>query len=451
METDKHSSNLATPTIKNRLRGHSKAVFTVSDNDITIIGSKSAVKTIRYFEKNIRMSDNPKAIPIHPSQPRFVDSETQPCILYYIWNIDTQSFARKRIYIPKNIAPNNVKSYVEKVINQKNAEIKSGYVTYNKKTSADDFIKEAQEEKRITKQEFTIEEAFNNFIARKSMSLAVSSVKAYKGYLKWFFKFCQSRDLLNLPLKEFTIEKANLFFDEIFINNSIKAKTHNEIVSFVKTVFTYYHKKKVITDNPCVYELKMVESEESHYPLTLDQISTLKNHILNIAKDEQLWLFLNFCFYSFARPRIELRLLKVKDILETTIFITSQNAKKNKNRHVIISEQLELLIEKYRLRTYPQDYYLFTTDGVPGKQPTGHNYFYKANRKALIACGITDKDYDLYSWKHTGNIQAKIAGTSIYELQKQNGHESIQQTEKYLRKIGAISPQDKWKLKQPTI
>lgn len=35
------------------------------------------------------MVDNPKSIPIHPSEPRFVDSPTQPLVTYYIWNMTT--------------------------------------------------------------------------------------------------------------------------------------------------------------------------------------------------------------------------------------------------------------------------------------------------------------------------------------------------------------------------
>ncbi len=397
------------------------------------------------------MADNPKSIPIHPSPPRFVDSDTQPLVIYYIWNIDSQSFVRKRNLIPKTIPTNRIPKYAQELIKDITDKINKGFVAFNKKETATNFIKETQENKRLTKQEFTIKEGFENFISRKTISLSSSSVKAYKGYFKRFLSFCEKHNFTNLPIKDFSFEQANLFFDEIYLDTSIKAKTHNEVVSFVKSVFAYYQKKKVIVENPCVYELKIVESEESHYPLTMEQIRLMKEYILNVERDEQLWLFLNFCFYTFARPRLELRLLKVKDILEKTIYISVQNAKKNKSRHVIIGSQLESLISKYKLREYPKEYYVFSAGGSPGPETTGINYFYKKNRKALIACGLTDKDYGLYGWKHTGNIQAKIAGTSVYDLQKQNGHESIQQTETYLRKIGAISTNDNFKLKQPTI
>lgn len=445
------SSNLATPTNENRLGGTSKAVFLDFSPAENKNGSKKAVTFARYFDKNIRMSDNPKAIPIHPSPPRFVDSKTQPLVIYYIWNIDTQSFVRKRNLIPKNVPKNKIQHYANELIKAITADINKGFVAFNKKETATKFIKENQEANRISNKDFTLKEAFDNFIARKAMSLSPSSTKAYKGYLKWFLAFCEKHNFTNLPIKDFTTQQANIFFDEIYLTTSIGAKTHNEIVSFVKSVFGYYHKKKVIKENPCVYELKIVESEESHYPFTLDQIKLMKTHILEVLNDEQLWLFVNFCFYTFARPRIEIRLLKVKDILASTIYISAQHAKKNKSRHVIISEQLERLITKHQLRSYPQDFYIFSAGGTPGPKPTGLNYFYKKFKKVLVACDLTDKDYGLYGLKHTGNIQAKISGTSVYDLQKQNGHESIQQTENYLRKIGAISTTDQWKLKQPTI
>lgn len=396
-------------------------------------------------------SNNHRRIPIHHSQPRFVDSSTQPLVLYYIWNIDEQSFVRKRIIIPKDIQDQERQLYAEKLIEDVKLKISKGYAAFNSKESESKYIKVIEEENRLKNKEFTVKEAFDNYIKRKEHSLSVNSIKAYKGYVKWFYRFCDKYDYTNIMLKDFTFEKANLFFDEIFTEKSIKEKTHNEIVSFVNTVFSFYKRKKIIDENPCVHELKIVESEESHHPLTMNQIALMKEYILNNQKDEQFWLFINFCFYTFARPRIELRLLKVKNILNTSILITSSTAKKNKNRHVIIPDILEKLIQKHNIRSYPKEYYVFSTNGVPGEKPTGINYFYKRNKETLIACGLTDKEYDLYSWKHTGNIQAKIAGTSVFDLKEQNGHQSVQQTEKYLRKIGAISPQDKDKLKQPEI
>ncbi|GGD45340.1 hypothetical protein GCM10011514_06700 [Emticicia aquatilis] len=410
-----------------------------------------AVKTAKFFDKSIKMADNPKSIPIHPSEPRFVDSTTQPLIIYYIWNIDKQDFVRKRKLIPVDISASQKDKIVKSTIADIKADIKAGYVAYNKKSSAEKYKKDVQEERRLSKKDFTIKEAFDNYIAVKEVSLSESSIKAYKGYKNWFIKFCDKNEYSNLPLKEFSFEQATKFFDEIYLEKSIAAKTHNEIASFVTTVFSYYKKRKVISENPCVHELKVVESEESHHPLTLEQIAKLKEFILEKKGDEQTWLFLNFCYYTCARPRVELRLLKVKNILEDTILITASTAKKNNNRHSIILEALEYLIQKHNLRTYPKDYYVFSADGTPGETPTGKNYFYKRNKEALEACGFTDKEYDLYSWKHTANVQAVIAGTSVYDLKVQNGHKSIQQTEQYLRKIGAISQQEKANLKYPTI
>ena len=55
-----------------------------------------------------------------------------------------------------------------------------------------------------------------------------------------------------------------------------------------------------------------------------------------------------------------------------------------------------------------------------------------------MQAGLTDLEYDLYSWKHTGNISAYLAGADLMYLRDQNGHHSVSQTEKYLKDLGMI-------------
>ena len=50
--------------------------------------------------------------------------------------------------------------------------------------------------------------------------------------------------------------------------------------------------------------------------------------------------------------------------------------------------------------------------------------------------------YKLYSWKHTGNVRAVKSGITLYDLQKHNGHSSIETTEGYLKNLISISSAD---------
>ena len=74
----------------------------------------------------------------------------------------------------------------------------------------------------------------------------------------------------------------------------------------------------------------------------------------------------------------------------------------------------------------PPDHYLFSRDGckpgiefLPGKV-LGARYRYWVLDKIPELAG--NRDYTLYSWKHTGVVEAIKAGLKPYEIMKQTGH-----------------------------
>lgn len=66
---------------------------------------------------------------------------------------------------------------------------------------------------------------------------------------------------------------------------------------------------------------------EKHRPYTNAQLT----QILGLC-DPQMALFLHFLYYTFARPRREVRLLKVQDLRESTIWITQDHDKNGVGR-----------------------------------------------------------------------------------------------------------------------
>lgn len=398
------------------------------------------------------MSTNKKEIPLHEVLPQFVDG-SQPLIKYYIWNIDTKSFERKRIVVPKSLEGKERTEYIKEMVKTLTTHLKNGAYTYSSAETIQKINEAKDKENKTKNKNFTIREVFADFLAMKAKSLSTSSMKSYKGYLKNHFeKFCIKEDIYDKPLKLLTQDNVNDFYHQLWNDETISPKTHNEILTLINSVLRKYFKKGYFPQDyteDC--ELKIVESEEGHHPFTLDEIEKLKKQILYVQEDKQFWLFFNFCFYTAARPGKEIRLLKIKDIEEFTVLINASSAKNNHSRRVIIPDALEDLINEHQLRTYPKEFYVFTKDQEPGPVPAGKNYFYKRNRKALEKCDLLHKDFDLYSTKHTGNIHAYLNGTDLLQLMKQNGHSTIQQTERYLRKIGAIRKLDKDALKHPKI
>lgn len=93
----------------------------------------------------------------------------------------------------------------------------------------------------------------------------------------------------------------------------------------------------------------------------------------------------------------------------------------------------------WKLHLLPRDFFVIGKNGIPGPVPVGSNNL--RNRFNIIRDNLNLPDnYNLYSWKHTGNVRTAKAGFSMWDRQQQNGHQSMRSTEEFLKnKIGFYS------------
>lgn len=100
------------------------------------------------------------------------------------------------------------------------------------------------------------------------------------------------------------------------------------------------------------------------------------------------------------------------------------------------------IIQESNCLNYPPDFYLFGRDLVPSNIKCPINKPNFQHREALETLAIyRPKITVLYSWKHTGNIFAYLAGVDVKIIQKMNRHSSFETTEIYLRKLGLFLDQ----------
>lgn len=161
------------------------------------------------------------------------------------------------------------------------------------------------------------------------------------------------------------------------------------------------------------------------------QIEQLKAVMSDEAPD--LWLFVQFLFYCFIRPG-ELRWLRAGDILfyERRILIRGEISKNHKTEYVAIPAAFMASLEA--IKTRPASALVFPGISDPGK-PIGMNTMSTRHRAILRRLGFS-KEYQLYSWKHTGAVMAVKAGIGLKELQLQLRHHSLDQVNEYLRQMG---------------
>ena len=152
------------------------------------------------------------------------------------------------------------------------------------------------------------------------------------------------------------------------------------------------------------------------------------------AEAPQLWLFVQFMFYTLVRPK-ELRFVQVADLQGDTLLIRGTIAKNSKTEHVVIPPKLKKVIAEAGLTSYPPTFYLFGKEGRPSVKHWGTNHFYRKHQAFLQRLGYSDQ-YSLYSWKHTGVIISYQKNIKIVDISRQCRHGDLVQTTTYLRSLG---------------
>lgn len=250
-----------------------------------------------------------------------------------------------------------------------------------------------------------------------------------------------NRSILNAALDWFAAERkeitAETMLDYFRIIQHTKAgATYKAHRSFLKRMFTEIGEEGITADVPVV---KAYSVPARYYQKA--QIRQLKAVIS--ACDPELWLYCQFVYYCFLRPGDELRHVRAGDVQLDDAKILVRGATSKNKRQLYVAIPDAFLPRLQYIEEMRPDAYLF-----PGKhdstKPIGVNTMSNRHRKIIRSLGYTS-DYKLYSWKHTGAVQAVKAGIGLKELQIQLRHHSLDMVEKYLRQLGV---QDLHRLKR---
>lgn len=179
---------------------------------------------------------------------------------------------------------------------------------------------------------------------------------------------------------------------------------------------------------------KLPITQDSSTNIAFTDVDRNRMEIYMRENNFPLYLFTRYMYYAFIRPK-ELRMLRVKhvDTVGKYILVPGEISKNRKTESTPIIQPLLTLIDLAHHR--PNDY-LFGAALTPGKGTCSENTPYNWHVEALEAVGLKDQGYTLYSWKHTGAVNAYLSGVGIKQLQSLLRHSSVQITDIYLKSLG---------------
>lgn len=337
-------------------------------------------------------------------------------VYYYFKHPETGKMIRFRKFISSRIkTKTGRRDQAHQLVKDINAKLLSGWNPF------------VESDKSLT----TIKEALNFGLQLKYAKCGKRGRWTYASAIRKLVEFLISKKLDKISINEFNYQVAQAYFDHMMIRGKLKPRSINNRINAAKEVFSELRKREFLTHNPFerIEKLRVPEAEITAF--RKDELKRIKE--LLPGYDYNLYVISQLIFYCFLRPA-EIVRLKFKDILwDDNIIVVSGKMTKNKKSQVItIPESLKRNLKKWNLNK-PGDYYIFSTGLNPGKNEIAPNRIAGAWRKFTKTYNLPEKN--IYDLKHTGNGFAFDLGINSRDIQLQNRHSSLDQTQQYLNKF----------------
>jgi len=344
---------------------------------------------------------------------------------FYAWDEVSQDLTRKRIKISK--AFHTQKSRIEegnKIISDTNEFLEKGF-----------HFKRATVEPGAsilvgTNNDLVL--ALENLLIVLAPTLRPKTVVGYRSSIN---KFKTYGDGSSFDINSFSERNAVQFRDYLLATVGNVSRTANNTLNQLAVLYSHLASRVDLPDNPFkIKKLKQTTSERNIAISDPDR-QLIEEYIR--AHDAGLFLFTRFIYYTFIRPG-ELRLIRINDLRmnEKYLFVKGEISKNGTSDTLPLIQPILNELSNFDFRAYSADLLLFSGNLKPGLNVIGKQVAFRRHEKILKTLKLDNKGYTLYSWKHTGAVNAYLSGVGIKQLQRLLRHSSVQITDIYLKSLG---------------
>lgn len=347
-------------------------------------------------------------------------------ISFWVWDGLKNKMVRKRLYeVNKFLTTVERYAYAKRYIEGLDKRLKAGMYLNN--PNALDNTKE-------NIKSYHVFEALDYILKIVKDSNRHATYLSYKSDIKIFKEFLKENNKNTLYINQINTPTIYLFIDYLVIEKKVTNVTINNKIATLKSVFNKLKQRGLIEKNPVTTKKLKEQLTPKNLAFNKDQLKILKEVIK--TKEPYLWLFIQFIYYTYTRPT-EIMRLKVGniDFKKGLITIEASQSKNQKTGFINIPLALLKALKDYDLQSYNASNFIFTATKRPGVKKISKNYMNSRHQTIIKNLGFKN-DFTLYSWKHTGVVNAYKSGIDIKSIQLQCRHSSIEQTDRYLKSLG---------------
>lgn len=336
-------------------------------------------------------------------------------ISYYAYNPQSERFERKRIRL------NHIKgtksqrlAYAKRFCLEVNNKLQQGWNPF---------------QSDLTVTLFSMRSVIEEYMKNKFPSMRLDSVRCYKSYCLFLLSWLELYGLSDKPISDFDFHTTKMFLADIS-KRRLSGRTYNNYLHFYRTLFndflTYgYISKNYFSDFP-----SMKEEEKIRQIIPPEVRSKIRDYFIdnNLL---QFVVFMSLCYCCFIRPKEILNLrLEYVDFKNSVINLPGSITKNHKPRTV--APPLSIMNYLISLSSFPRDYYIFSTNYLPGSRLYNTRDVGKTWAKMRDDLHLP-KSYQFYSLKDSGITDMLDSGVSPKLVRDLAGHQSLDMTQKYTR------------------
>ncbi|MCB9809192.1 tyrosine-type recombinase/integrase [Candidatus Nomurabacteria bacterium] len=254
---------------------------------------------------------------------------------------------------------------------------------------------------------------------------AESTIRTYLSQIRLFLEY------FNKNAKNISASEIETYIQKLIQKDSISFSTQKSILGTIRLFY------RLVFDEEITIDYMYPDRQEYKLPNVLSQseVKRILDTIENIKHRAILSLL-----YSGGLRISEVLRLKIADIDSHRMVIRISRSKNNRDREVVLSEKILLLLRIYFKEYAPKDY-LF--EGQKGGKYSARSV-QEILKKALKKAGIK-KHATIHTLRHSFATHLIENGTDIRIVQELLGHKNIKTTQLYTH----ITSHTKRRIKSP--
>lgn len=338
---------------------------------------------------------------------------------YYVIHPQSKELMRKKIKLTRIITRysrlRDARAHAQQIVMSLNQKLANGWNPFFENEDARMFEK--------------LSDVARLFIETKRKELRKNTMRSYESFVNQFIKWADTR-FPDIYCSVFAQNHAIRYMDELFNKSTVGVTTYNNHVKLGRALFGWMKERCYTKQNP-FEQIRVKPKQKKTRVIIPPNVRKSISEYLVSHNNLGFQLVCKLIYSSLIRPN-EINQLQIQhlDLTRGCILIPGDIAKNHKVRMAALTQEIIDDFHKLKVDILPKDYYLFSSNLLPGKEQAGDARYRKEWDRVRKALKLP-QEMQLYSFRDTGIFEMIKSGIDNLSVMHHADHHSLEMTTRY--------------------